>query len=129
MAGIYSDATVWVPDLLRPESEGGLGQGAIQIVRLTPGTPNPAAPWVPVAPVETIATVNQVKTTDGEYVDRGTVIKTDLYFMTTPPQWGLGPVKPGDVVRIGGAQVGTVVHAAPFGSNDVAVYVELWVNR
>lgn len=125
----YDDMRQVAADLLKPDTAGGLGMGAIQIVRLTPGVPNPAAPWVPVAPTETIATVNQVKTTDGEYVDRGTVIKTDLYFMTTPPAWGLGPVMPGDVVRIGGVQVGTVVHAAPFGSNDVAVYVEIWVNR
>lgn len=129
MSGIYSDATVWVPDLLRPESEGGLGMGAIQIVRLKPGVPNPTKPWEPVPPTETVATVNQIKKHNAEYVDRGTVIKTDMYFMTTPPQWGLGPVMPGDVVRIGGSQVGTVVHSAPFGSNDVAVYVELWVTR
>lgn len=125
----FDEMAAMAADLLKPDTAGGLGMGAIQIVRMTPGVPNPTEPWKPVPPTETVATVNQIKKTDGEYVDRGTVIKTDMYFMTTPPQWGLGPVMPGDVVRIGGSQVGTVVHSAPFGSNDVAVYVKMWVNR
>lgn len=125
----YDELAAMAADLLKPDTAGGLGMGSIQIVRLTPGIPNPAKPWEPVPPTETVATVSQIKTQNAEYVDRGTIIKTDMYFMTMPPQWGLGPVMPGDVVRIGGSQVGTVVHSAPFGSNDVAIYVEIWVNR
>jgi hypothetical protein len=46
----YEDMQQVARDLLAPDTAGGLGQGAITIVRTTPGTPDPAQPWVPVTP-------------------------------------------------------------------------------
>lgn len=44
----YSEMRAMVRDLLKPDTQGGLGQGEIALVRVTPGTPDPAKPWEPV---------------------------------------------------------------------------------
>lgn len=126
MAGFYEDMAGVARDLLAPDSAGGLGQGAVQIVRLTPGTVDPDKPWIPVTPSETVATVDQIRSVKAEYVERGTIITTDMAFMCTPASF---EAKPGDMVRIAGVDVGTVVHVEPFGSLDVPVYVKVWANR
>lgn len=123
----YSELAAMAADLLKPDSENGLGQGAIQIVRLTPGTPNPAAPHNPVAPTEAVATVDQIGNPRAEYTDRGTVIKTDVAYMITPPS-SFSPA-PGDVVRIGGKDYATVVHVERLGALDVPVYWKVFCNR
>ena len=46
----YDDMAQVARDLLAPDTAGGLGQGAITLVRTTPGTPDPSQPWVPVTP-------------------------------------------------------------------------------
>jgi hypothetical protein len=43
--------------LLKPDSQGGLGQGVITLTRSTPGTPNPDAPWEPVEPITQTVTI------------------------------------------------------------------------
>lgn len=123
----YADMAQVAADLLKPDSEGGLGQGKITIVRVTPGTPNPVEEWLPVAPVLTTEDVDQIGNIKAEYVDRGTIIVTDRAYMITPVK--AFTVAPGDLVRIGGSDVGTVVHVEPFGSLDVPVYTKIYVNR
>ena len=112
-------------DLLDPDD--GLGQGAITLVRTTPGTPDPAQPWVPVTPTITTESVNQISKTKAEYVNAGTIVQTDLAYVIEAPRVIL-PV-PGDTVKVGGVYVGGVVHSEPFPAHGVTVLVKLWVNR
>ena len=123
----YDEMAAMVQDLMQPDSAGGLGQGAIQIIRTTPGTVDPAHPEIPVGPVETVATVDQIGMPKAEYRTGETVITTDLAYMITPPV-GFDP-EPGDLVRIAGVDVGTVVHVERLGSLDVALYWTVWANR
>lgn len=123
----YDEMAAMVQDLLQPDSAGGLGQGAIQIIRTTPGGIDPLHPETPVAPVRLVATVDQIGMPKAEYRTGETVITTDLAFMITPPV-GFEP-EAGDVVRIAGVDVGTVVHVERLGSLDVAIYWTVWANR
>ena len=123
----YSDLAAMTVDLLKPDSENGLGQGAIQIIRATPGGIDPAHPETPVAPVRLVATVDQIGMPKAEYRTGETVITTDLAYMITPPV-GFDP-EPGDLVRVAGVDVGTVVHVERLGSLDVAIYWTVWANR
>ena len=123
---LYSDLAAMTVDLLAPDTAGGLGQGAIVIVRIAPGVINPASPETPVGPVETLATVNQIAIPKAEYRSGETVIQTDTAYMITPPPFD---PKPGDLVRIAGVTVGAVVHVERLGSLDVPIYYTLWVNR
>ena len=123
----YDEMAAMVQDLLQPDSAGGLGQGAIQIIRTTPGGIDPAHPETPVAPVRLVATVDQIGMPKAEYRTGETVITTDMAFMITPPV-GFDPA-PGDLVRVGGVDVGTVVHIKRLGSLDVAIYWTVWANR
>lgn len=124
---LYDEMAAMVHDLLQPDSAGGLGQGAIEIVHLSAGIPDPAHPETPVAPVRLVATVDQIGMPKAEYRTGETVITTDLAYMITPPVW-FDP-EPGDLVRVAGVDVGTVVHVERLGSLDVAIYWTVWANR
>lgn len=50
MADLYTRMAATAERLLSPTSQGGLGQGRIELIRTTPGTPG-ANPWDPVEPV------------------------------------------------------------------------------
>ena len=127
MADFYEELAAMTADLLQPPSAGGLGQGGIQIVRTQPGAIDPAHPETPVAPVRLVATVDQIGMPKAEYRTGETVITTDLAYMITPPV-GFDP-EPGDLVRVAGVDVGTVVHVERLGSLDVAIYWTVWANR
>lgn len=49
MADFYSEMADFARDILSPAAAGGLGQGKIEIVRYTPGSP-PTDPWDPPNP-------------------------------------------------------------------------------
>ena len=51
MADFYSEMADMARDLLAPTSQGGLGQGVLELTRVTPGVPDPDQPWLPVQPV------------------------------------------------------------------------------
>lgn len=121
--GFYDDMQAMVRDLLAPDA---LGQGPITIARLTTPAAYPDQPWLEVEPDRQAWTVNQVGMTKAEYVSGGTIIKTDLAYMTEPPA---SPTRPGDVVEVDGQPVGTVVHVAPFPAHGVPVFQKLYVNR
>ena len=123
----YDELAAMVQDLMQPDSAGGLGQGAIEIVHLSAGIPDPAHPEIPIGPVETVETVKQIGMPKAEYRTGETVITTDLAYMITPPV-GFDPA-PGDLVRVGGFDVGTVVHVERLGSLEVAIYYKIWCNR
>lgn len=121
----YDDLQQVTRDLMDPVS--GLGQGAITLVRTTPGTPDPSQPWVPVTPTVTTEDVNQISKTKAEYISAGTIVQADLAYVIEAPRVIL-PV-PGDTVKVGGVYVGGVVHSEPFPAHGVTVLVKLWVNR
>ena len=127
MMPFYADLAAMTAGLLQPDSAGGLGQGAIDIVRVTPGTVDPLHPETPVAPVRLAAAVDQIGMPKAEYRTGETVITTDLAYMITPPV-GFDP-EPGDLVRVSGVDVGTVVHVERLGSLEVAIYYKIWCNR
>lgn len=58
MAGLYDDMATMARDLLAPEDVGGLGQGAIQLIRITPGAVDPDKPWLPVQSIEQTETLS-----------------------------------------------------------------------
>ena len=126
MMPLYADLAAMTVDLLAPDTAGGLGQGAIAIVRVTPGAVNPASPETPVGPVETVAAVDQIGMPKAEYRNGETVVTTDVSYMITPPPFD---PKPGDLVRIGDVDVATVVHVERLGSLAVPIYYTLWANR
>jgi hypothetical protein len=123
----YDEMAAMVQDLLQPDSAGGLGQGEIQIIRTTPVGIDPLHPETPVAPVRLVATVDQIGMPKAEYRTGETVITTDLAYMITPTV-GFDP-EPGDLVRVAGVDVGTVVHVERLGSLDVAIYWTVLANR
>lgn len=51
MADIYTRGQAITRRLLRPGSQGGMGQGTIILTRTIKGTPSPDTPWIP--PVDT----------------------------------------------------------------------------
>jgi hypothetical protein len=94
--------------LLRPTSQNGLGQGKIELVRLTPGTP-PVNPWdPPTAPTLTKTTLNGAATGVGKELV-GTpvavgnaIVATDLSVIVAP--WG-GAYDPADKLELDGKPV------------------------
>lgn len=123
----YDEMAAMAADLLKPDIAGGLGRGAIQIGRASPGVPDPMRPFDPVGPVVVKDTVNQIGEPKAEYVAGGIVVQTDTAFMIVPPtKFDVGV---GDRVYIAGQDVGGIVHVERLGSLDVPVYYTIYVNR
>ncbi|ALC12480.1 hypothetical protein [Sphingopyxis sp. 113P3] len=108
MSDFYADARQMATELLAPTSEGGLGQGSIQLVRLVPGA-EPTNPWdPPTAPTPQVTTLHGAargvaKELIGAPVETGgQIVATDKMVIVSP--WG-GTYEPGDVLKIDGAPV------------------------
>jgi len=50
MDDFYSDMAEFVREITLPTSQDGLGQGKLELVRETPGVPDPNKPFLPVPP-------------------------------------------------------------------------------
>src|SRR5690625_5116157 len=78
MGDFYSDMAKMARDLLAPTSMGGLGQGVLELTRVTPGVPDPDQPWLPVQPVrQTVRIRGAVRGISAELVGKdmnGTVL-------------------------------------------------------
>jgi hypothetical protein len=57
MAGFYDQMQAMARELLAPTSQNGLGQGVIELTRVTPGEVDPDRPWEPVEPVTQTETI------------------------------------------------------------------------
>lgn len=108
MADFYEEMRGVAIELLSPTSQDGLGQGNVQLVRYTAGTP-PAEPWLPPNPPTRTATVLKAaakgvsKALVGLPVeDGGQIVATDLEVIAAP--WG-GSYDPTDVLEIDGVPV------------------------
>lgn len=75
-----------VSDLLRPDTDGGLGQVTIELTRTVPGVVAPDRDWeaVPPASIETEQLLAAASGAD-EYADGTTVLKTDLRIVSAVP--------------------------------------------
>lgn len=58
MADFYADMAKMAKGLLKPTSQGGLGQGTMTLTRVTPGAPNPDRPYDPVQPITQTVDLN-----------------------------------------------------------------------
>lgn len=109
MADFYTRMAGVSQRLLRPTSEGGLGQGKIELVRYTPAEPDPDQPWLPPGdPTRTATTLKGAasgvgKELVGTEVSPGNaIVATDLQVIVAP--WG-GSYDPGDVLELDGSPV------------------------
>lgn len=55
MSEFYQDGANFVVSITKPTSQGGLGQGNLQISRVVKGVADPSTPWVP-APDDVVQT-------------------------------------------------------------------------
>ena len=107
MSDFYSDLATMARDLLAPTSVGGLGQGALVLTSITPGTPDPLEPWKPVTPQTTTQTLRgAVKGVSSKLIGvevGGTVIvSTDREAITEVPNIAY---KAGDLFSVDGKEV------------------------
>lgn len=114
MAGFYESMAAMTRDLLKSDSQGGLGQGKITLTRVTPGTPDPLEPWEPVAPTtQTEELRGAVRGVDARLVGTevgGTVIRaggavilaSDRVAICAPPKM---EYTAGDVLSVDGVPV------------------------
>lgn len=108
MGDFYAEMRQAAIDLLAPTDDGGLGQGAIDLVRYVPGPPEPN-PWDPPTPeTREVTPLNGAargvsKELVGLPVETGgQIVATDLQVIVAP--WG-GEYEPGHVLEIDGAPV------------------------
>lgn len=102
----YDDMADTVREVLAPDAEGGLGQGEVNLIRVTPGTPDPLAPWEKVEPTTETETLRAAASgVSAEFVgtpadDGSVIIASDIQVISAPPTLGF---KPGDRMTIDGA--------------------------
>lgn len=108
MGDFYDDMRQVTIDLLAPTSQGGLGQGTIELVRITPGTPGPD-PWSPPAePTRQVTPLNGAARGVGKEMigapveNGGQIVATDLQVIVAP--WG-GAYEAGQVLELDGTPV------------------------
>ena len=104
MASIYDRGAALAARLLAPEK---YGQGVIQLVRSTPGTPNEEAPWEPVTPTVTTETLKgAARGVDsrlvGTEVGGAVILATDKQIICAPPAM---QYQAGDTLSIDGVPV------------------------
>lgn len=84
----FAELAALTRDLLRPDTEGGIGaaQGSIVLKRITPGTPNSEEPWVPVEPTtETQVLRAHSFGVPQKFVDGVTILTGDQYVISEVP--------------------------------------------
>lgn len=88
----YAEMAAMAADLLKPDAQGGLGQGEIVLIRSTPGTVDEGAPWEPVEPTteqETLRAAASGALPSGsqaeEYGDGVTILSTDIKVIAAVP--------------------------------------------
>ncbi len=86
----YDDMQAMARDLLKPDSQGGLGQGTITLTRMVPGTPNPDTPWIPVEDIPHTVTIKGAvrgvsKELIGTEVGSAVIVASDRIAITEVP--------------------------------------------
>lgn len=131
MSDIYTRMRAVGARLLAPTSEGGYGQGSIELIRYVEGDA-PTNPWdQPETPAREINVLDGVargvgKELIGSPVETGgQIVATDLQVTVTP--WG-GDFNPGDVLEIDGEPV-TVLSVKNVPAAGLPVVVRFVVRR
>lgn len=108
MPDIYDRMRATAQRLLAPTSEGGLGQGTIELVTYTPGAPGPNSWDPPAEPTREVTVLHGAargvgKELIGAPVETGgQVVATDLQVIVAP--WD-GVYQPGQVLELDGVPV------------------------
>jgi len=94
--GFYDEMQATAAELLAE-----FKQGAVQLVRVTPGAPDPATPWEPGAPTQTAYDLKATVTREHQRFENGTLIVEagDMVTFAVPP---VTP-EPTDKIMIDGA--------------------------
>jgi len=131
MADFYQEMAAVTRELLAPTDDGGLGQGAIQLVRYVPGEA-PTNEWDPPAPPTRQVTVldgaarGVGKELIGAPIETGgQIVATDIQVIVAP--WG-GSYDIGDVLEIDGAPV-TVLKVENIPAAGIVCAVRFLVRR
>lgn len=107
MSDFYDDLADMASELLAPTSSGGLGQGVIELIRVTQGVVDPAKPWLPVQPTEQTealkAAVRGVYSRlVGTEVGSAVILASDRQVICAPPAMDY---QAGDVLSVDGVRV------------------------
>lgn len=91
MADFYKEMAAMASDLLSPTSQGGLGQGVIELAKITSAVPDPTKPWEPPIEVEAKETVKgAVRGVDSRLIGTeygsATLLATDKIVITEVPK-------------------------------------------
>lgn len=120
----YQDMANMTRELLAPTSSGGLGQGVIQLIRITPGVPDSDKPWLPVRPTEqTELLKGAVKGVSsklvGTEVGSAVIIASDREAICAAPSM---QYQAGDILSVDGVRVNILsVQRIPEAGTTVAV--------
>lgn len=123
MADFYDEMALVAIEMLSPTSQGGLGQGRIELIRTTPGTPG-ANPWDPVEPVtETELLKGAVRGVDkrlvGTNVGDAVILASDRQAICATPKMDYTA---GDTLSVDGKPVHIIsVENIPAAGTRVAV--------
>lgn len=82
----YQEMQDMVKDLLKPDTEGGLGQVTAVLVRVTPGAVDPARPECEVASDVQRETLRAAVSGPGKYADGVTILTTDIKVVCAVPE-------------------------------------------
>lgn len=107
MADFYAEMAAMAGDLLAPTSQGGLGQGEVKLIRVTPGMPDPIKPWEPVKPTTQTETLRGAvrgvsQRLIGTEVGGAVILASDRQAICTVPTM---QYQAGDVLSVDGVPV------------------------
>lgn len=124
MPDFYSDLATMASELLAPTTQNGLGQGVIQLIRVTQGVVDPDKPWLPVQPTEQVEPLKgAVKGVSsklvGTEVGSAVILASDREAICTVPSIGY---EAGDILSVDGVRVNILsVQRIPEAGTTVAV--------
>lgn len=107
MSDFYDDLAKMTAELLAPTSQNGLGQGVLELIRITPGVPDSDKPWLPVQPTEQTETLKAaVRGVDsrlvGTEVGSAVILASDREVVCAPPAMDY---QAGDILSVDGVRV------------------------
>lgn len=120
----YDDLADMASELLSPTASGGLGQGVIQLIRVTQGVVDPDKPWLPVQPTEQTETLKgAVKGVSsklvGTEVGSAVILASDREAICAAPTM---QYQAGDILSVDGVRVNILsVQRIPEAGTTVAV--------
>ena len=107
MSDFYDDLAAMTRELLAPTSQNGLGQGVLELIRITPGVPDSDKPWLPVQPTEQTellkgAAKGVSSQLIGTEAGSAVILASDRVVICAPP---VMQYQAGDVLSVDGVRV------------------------